>query len=218
MSKFFKTFVATIIWTLLSFNVGPHSTEQASDREIKILAFGDSLTACYRLAKDKAYPAQLEQLLNKDGLKARVVNAGVSGDTSAQALRRVQWSQKAGPFDAVLIAIGANDGLRLMPTSGLEKNLNQMIGDFLKVSKTVCLLGIRLPLNLPADYRAQFESIYPRLAKTHKLCYLPFILEGVATVEEYNLEDQIHPNERGQVIVAANVYKVLKPHISSSKP
>ncbi len=193
--------------------MGTHATALANGRQIKILAFGDSLTAGYQLSKDKAYPAKLEALLKGDGFAATVINAGVSGDTSAQGLRRVEWSQKAGPFDAVLIALGANDGLRLLPTDSLEKNLNQIIAAFKKTSKTLCILGIRLPLNLPADYRSRFESIYSRLAKQHKLCYLPFMLEGVATIEDYNLEDQIHPNEKGQDIVAQNVYKVLKPHL-----
>ena len=180
---------------------------------LRILAYGDSLTAGYGLDPADAYPAQLQTLLKADKLEVEVVNGGVSGDTSAQALRRVDWTYKRGPFDLVLLCIGANDGLRLLPLADFEKNLTALIDAFKKKNARVLLLGMRLPKNLDANYRATFEGIFLKVAKKQKIPFLPFLLEGVATDQMLNQEDQIHPNREGAQRVAKTVRAFLAPEL-----
>jgi acyl-CoA thioesterase-1 len=181
----------------------------ASGAKIRILAFGDSLTAGYRLEKSRAYPAQLEQKLKAQGFDAEVLNAGVSGDTSSQALRRVEWVLKKGPFDSVLVCIGANDGLRNQPIEQLEKNLNQIIQKFLDQNIKVILFDMKIPVNLNAEYRKSFEDVYARVAKLKKVHKGGFFLEDVAGKADLMLEDQIHPNEKGYEIISSRIAKVF---------
>ena len=168
----------------------------------------------------QAYPAQLESKLKGRGFDVQVVNAGVSGDTSAQGLRRVAWSLKQESYDYVLLCLGGNDGLRNLPVKDFEANMRSIVEAFKKSGATVVLLGIRLPLNIDEKYRKDFEATYVRLARDQKLTLLPFVLEGVATNHLLNLEDQMHPNKEGQVIVADNILKVLEPLLkkSAAKP
>lgn len=181
-------------------------------RNPKILAFGDSLTAGYQLAPSQAYPARLEKMLNEKGFEsAKVVNAGVSGDTSAQALGRVDWVMKQGPFGFVLLCIGSNDGLRMAPLKTTEKNIRELIQKFRAKGARVVLLGMKLPTNFDPNYRAQFERMYREIARSEKTDFLPFLLDGVATDQMLNLEDQMHPNAKGYEIVARNVLGVLAP-------
>jgi len=181
------------------------------------LAFGDSLTAGYKLPKEEAYPAQLEILLKEKGYTSiEIDNAGVSGDTSAQGLRRIGWSLKNKKYDFVLLALGANDGLRQLPVKDLKNNLSKMIFEFKKHGAIVLLIGIKLPINFDATYRKEFENVFPTLAKEHSLTFLPFLLDGVALKEKYNLDDQIHPNTQGQKIVAQNIFKALEPALKKN--
>lgn len=180
-------------------------------RHVKILAFGDSLTAGYQLPPAQSYPKQLETLLKGEGYDVEIANAGVSGDTSAQALARVDWNLKQGPYEIVLLAIGANDGLRLQPVKGFRTNLETLVARFQKHGARVLLLGMRLPTNFDAGYRKAFEKVYADVAKAKKLTFLPFLLEGVATDQMLNLEDQIHPNAQGYAIVAKNVAGLVRP-------
>ncbi len=167
------------------------------------------MTAGYKLPKEKAYPGLLEKLLQDEPVEASVLNAGVSGDTSAQALRRIPWVMKKGPFDWVILCIGANDGLRSMPLGELEKNLVQIVRKF-KDSKTkVLMFGMKLPVNLNRDYRMKFEKVYEKVAKEEGVFFHPFLLEGVAGVSELQLDDQIHPNEQGHVEVSKHVKEVF---------
>lgn len=188
-----------------------------NSKTVRILAFGDSLTSGYRLNPEQAYPKLLEKELHKRGLKnLEILNAGVSGDTSSQGLRRIQWTLKNGPFDYVLVALGANDGLRLLPPKNLESNLEKTILEFKKTGAKVILVGIKIPINLDPDFRKQFESIYPRLAKKMNLPFYPFLLEGVAADPELNLDDQIHPNSQGHEVIAQKLsdflFEILKDH------
>lgn len=178
---------------------------------MKILAFGDSLTAGYQLPPAQSYPKQLEALLKGEGYDVEIANAGVSGDTSAQALARVDWNLKQGSYEIVLLAIGANDGLRLQPVKNLEKNLDTLVTRFQKHGAKVLLLGMRLPTNFDAGYRKMFEKTYTNVAKARKLTFLPFLLEGVAADQKLNLEDQIHPNAEGYGVVAKNVAGLVRP-------
>ncbi len=181
----------------------------AYSQNLRIVAFGDSLTAGFRLEKSKAFPSILQQLLNTRGIKSEVVNAGVSGDTSAQALKRVDWVLKKQKFDWAIICIGANDGLRNQPLAQLEKNVTEIVNKFQENEIKVLLFGMKLPVNLDAKYRQDFEAVFARVARNKKTYYSPFLLDGVAGQPELQLEDQIHPNEEGQKKVAQNVANVL---------
>lgn len=180
----------------------------------RILAFGDSLTAGYQLPKSESYPAHLEQLLKTNGFaKAQVINAGVSGDTSQDALRRLDWSLKQGRFDLAVVAIGANDGLRQLKVDQFESNLEKIVTKLNASVPIVVLAGMKLPTNFDPSYVAQFQAVYPRIARKTKVGLIPFLLEGVALDPTLNLVDGIHPNAVGQKKVADLVFQNLKPRL-----
>lgn len=210
-----KICLPILFWVFGSVGGFVHS-QTSSDKiktakPVRILAFGDSLTAGYRLKPLEAYPQRLEARLREWGLThVSVVNAGVSGDTSGQGVRRIPWTLKRGPFDFVILALGANDGLRLMPVENLESNLEKSIVAFKSAGAKVILAGIRIPINLDPNYRDKFEAVYPRLAKKYKLPFYPFLLEGVAAEPSLNLDDQIHPNALGHKIIADRLADFVK--------
>ena len=187
--------------------------EKSLAKEIKILAFGDSLTAGYQLSQSDAFPAQIEKLLREKKYSVKITNAGVSGDTSAQGLRRVDWVLKSDQFDLALLCLGANDGLRLLPLPDMEKNLKAIIQKFHLAKIRVILVGIKLPTNTDTKYQKNFEDTFPRVAKQMKVDFIPFLLEGVAASEMLNLEDQIHPNQKGHQIIAAHLLKPIESAI-----
>ncbi len=175
-----------------------------------ILFLGDSLTEGYQLPKEDAYPAVIEKTLKQTRKDIKVINGGVSGATSASGLKRMDWYLKAKP-DFMVLALGANDGLRGMKIDQTEKNLAQVIEKAQERGITVILAGMKMPTNYGEPYRTNFENIYPKLAKKYSLKLIPFILDGVGGKPEYNLQDGIHPNPKGHEIMAKNVLKVLGP-------
>jgi acyl-CoA thioesterase-1 len=181
-----------------------------SDPRPKIVAFGDSLTAGFGLEKSQSYPAALQRLLDGRGYHYEVVNAGVSGETSAGGVRRID--RALGPdVRIVIVELGGNDGLRGLPAKDLKKNLAEVV-DAAKVhGATVLLTGMEAPPYLGADYTAQFRSVFGELAKEKHVAMMPFFLAGVAGNPDLNQVDGIHPNERGAEIVAENVFKSLEP-------
>jgi acyl-CoA thioesterase-1 len=215
--SFFKFLAAITILNVACITLFATTTKReastpkakAKAKTLRILAFGDSLTAGYRLSPEEAYPAQLEKLLSSKGIPAEITNGGVSGETSNQGLRRVDWNLKKGPFDWVLLCLGANDGLRQLPVPQMEANLRGLIQRFQASGAKILLLGVRLPTNYDPQYRKDFEAVYPKLAKEFKVPFIPFILEGVALENKLNLEDQLHPNAEGQKKVAENISKKL---------
>ncbi len=178
-----------------------------------VAILGDSLTAGYGLEESQAYPALVQQALRAGHPQWTVINAGVSGDTSTGALRRIAWVLKAKP-ELVLIAIGANDGLRGQPLDQLEANLRAIIAKVAAAGSTPLLAGMRLPTNLGADYRERFAAIYARVASETKTPLLPFLLEGVAMDPALNQADGIHPNAVGQERVAATVLAFVSPYLA----
>jgi acyl-CoA thioesterase-1 len=177
-----------------------------------ILFFGDSLTAGYGLSPEEAFPALVEKQLNKDGKANKVVNAGLSGETSAGGLSRIDWILRQ-PIDIFVLELGGNDGLRGLPLTETKKNLQAII-DKVKAKNPqakIVVVGMMVPPNMGNDYARQFNSIFPELAKKNKATLMPFLLEGVAGNEKLNLPDGIHPNIEGHKIVATNVAKVLMP-------
>ena len=183
-----------------------------------ILFFGDSLTAGYGLSPEEAFPALVEKTLLKKGQDVKVVNAGLSGETSAGGLSRIDWILRQ-PVDLLVLELGANDGLRGLPIDETRKNLQAII-DKVKVKYPSCkivLAGMMVPPNMGKDYGSAFQNLYYDLAKRNKATLIPFLLEGVGGIENLNQADGIHPNIEGHKIVAANVTKVITPLLSESK-
>jgi acyl-CoA thioesterase-1 len=183
-------------------NVAPHT----------VLFLGTSLTAGYGVAPEQAYPALIQAKIDSAGLPYRVVNAGVSGETSAGALRRTDWLLRQ-PFDVLVIETGANDMLRGMDLDSTRANLQRIL-DRVRAERpdaTIVLEGMMAPPNLGGAYTRAFQQIYPELAKENGVPLVPFLLEGVAGERDFNLADGIHPNAAGQRRVAETVWATLGP-------
>jgi acyl-CoA thioesterase-1 len=188
------------------------ASARAGAAERVLVVLGDSLTAGLGVAPDEAFPAQLEARLRRDGFAYRVVNAGVSGDTSAGGLRRVDWVLRARP-ELVVVALGANDGLRAQPVPALRDNLTAIVTRLRAAGARVLLAGMRLPPNYGAEYTAAFAGAFPAVARATSVPLLPFLLDGVAGDPALNQADGIHPNARGHRVVAETVWRALRPHL-----
>jgi len=180
-----------------------------------IVAFGDSLTAGMGLDESDAYPSQLQRRICKDGFEWKVVNAGVSGETSTAARERVKWVMKLKPR-LVILETGANDSLRGLDPKVTEENLRAIILAFKKQPGVrVLLAGMRTPENMGGDYPARFAEVYGRVAKAEAVPLIPFFLEGVAANPDLNQEDRMHPTKEGYAIIvdhiALQVEGLLKP-------
>jgi acyl-CoA thioesterase-1 len=182
-----------------------------------VLCLGDSLTAGFGLDEDQAYPAVLAGLAREAGHPWTVINAGVTGDTSAGGRRRLAWALKNHP-DVVLIALGGNDGLRGLSVDETRGNLAAIIDGVRAAGARPVLAGMQLPLNYGADYRAAFAAVYPALAAEKGVPLLPFLLEGVGGVGGLNQADGIHPTADGQRRIAATVYAFLAPLVDGPAP
>jgi acyl-CoA thioesterase-1 len=175
------------------------------DFEGTIVAVGDSLTAGYGVAADKAYPARLQERLLAEGFRYRVINAGVSGETSSGTLSRIDWIMTLDP-DIVILETGANDGLRGIPAELIEKNLNEIVRILKERNVTVVLAGMQMVGNLGRGYTEELRKVYPRVAEKQGISLIPFFLESVAGNPELNQQDSIHPTAEGYGIVANHVY------------
>ncbi len=186
----------------------------------RIVFLGDSLTAGLGLDSDRSYPSLIQKKLQAKGLDYEVVNAGVSGDTSAGGLRRLDWSLE-GDVRVLIVALGGNDGLRGLPPTDLKNNLKAIL-DRAKAAKIpVILAGMEAPPNNGVDYTNAFRAVYADLAKEYakeyKVTFIPFLLQGVAGDASLNQSDGIHPNVRGAEIVADTVWKELEPLVAPPK-
>jgi acyl-CoA thioesterase-1 len=177
----------------------------------KIVAFGDSLTAGYGLRPQESYPALLQKMIDADGFKYEVVNAGVSGDTSAGGVRRIDWSLEAGNVRFVILELGANDFLRGQPVAETKKNLSEIIDRAKSRDAQVLLAGMLTTTETGRDYEVEISDAFKSLAREHDVPLIPFFLEGVAGIDRLNQQDRVHPNAEGTRIVAATVYRYLKP-------
>jgi len=176
----------------------------------KIVAFGDSLTAGYGLTAAESYTSLLQKKLESDGYQYEVVNAGVSGDTSAGGLRRLDWALE-GDVRFLILELGANDLLRGQPVREMKKNLDQIIERAQARGVTVLLAGMYAPTNTGPDYQREVQDAFQALAREHHVSLIPFFLDRVAGVETLNQSDGIHPNAEGSRIVAETVYQSLRP-------
>ena len=172
-----------------------------------VVFLGDSLTAGNGLAADEAYPAVIQEQLVRLGRMLRVVNAGVSGDTSAGGLARLPWLLAQHP-DIVVVALGANDGLRGLPVAELERNLTAIVTRSREAGARVLLVGMRMPPNY-GDYARDFADVYPHVAELNSVPLVPFLLEGVGGDPALNQDDGIHPTAEGQKKLADTVLKGL---------
>jgi acyl-CoA thioesterase-1 len=175
-----------------------------------VIFLGDSLTAGLGLDADQAYPAVLDRRLDAAGMPVRVLNAGVSGDTTAGGLARLDWLLKQKP-DVLVVGLGANDGLRGLDLDDTEKNLREVVRRGKASGARVLLLGMMIPPNYGPDYTERFRKMYPAIAKDLDVPLVPFLLEGVGGVAELNQADGVHPTAKGQEMVAATV----KPYLVS---
>jgi acyl-CoA thioesterase I len=196
---------------------------QPSRREVygsterpRIVAFGNSLTAGLGVAQTDSYPAQLQRTLDAAGYAYRVVNAGVSGDTTAGGVRRVSWVLTSKPA-IVILELGANDGLRGLSLHETEANLEKIIQQFQQASVTVVLAGMKLPPNYGQEYTDGFEALYRAVAKQYHLTLIPFFLDGVAGSSSLNQADGIHPTGEGYRLIVERVFPVLEPLLKRNR-
>lgn len=188
---------------------GNAETSTAATGKKTLLIVGDSLTEGYGVGKQAAYPAQLEKLFRENKMAIHVKNAGSSGSTTASLKGRLKWHLKNKP-EYLMIALGANDGLRGFPIETTKNNLDEGIQLAADNGIKVILAGMLLPMNFGKEYRARFEAMYQELVKKHDVIFIPFLLKDVGGVKELNLADGIHPNEKGYEVVSKTVFEALK--------
>jgi len=203
MTRDFKTLLSIVLLLVMA------GAGRAYAAPIKILALGTSLTQGYGLPPGTEFTVQLQAALKQSGIDAVVTNAGVSGDTSAGGLARLDWSLADHP-DAVILELGSNDMLRGIAPSETEKNLRAILARLKAAHVKVLLTGMHAQRNLGADYVQAFDSIYPRLAKETHVLFYPFILDGVALNPKLNQADGMHPNPAGVKVMVARILPMVK--------
>lgn len=203
-----------LLWMLFflfgCFREDETSSVPMASQNYKILALGDSLTAGYGVESTQNYPSQLEAILQKNNYPYRLINAWVSGDTSANVLSRAQLYLEQKP-DMVILVVGWNDGLRGLDISEMKENIKKIIEIFQSQNIPVVLWGMDIPQNLWEQYRNDFKKVYDEIAKENsKIFLIPFFLEWVAGKKDLNIEDMIHPNSKGYAIIVENVFTFLE--------
>ncbi|WP_367872850.1 arylesterase [Luteolibacter sp. Populi] len=213
-----KTFAFWVL--LLNFSaLFPAPAQNANGGKKRIVVLGDSITAGYGLDPQEAYPALLQKKIDAAGLPYTVANAGVSGDTTAGGLRRIDWALGKDGAEVLVVALGGNDGLRGIKPGQTEENLAGIIDK--ARAKTpemkVLVAAMQMPDNMGAEFTGKFKELFPKVAKDKKAELVPFLLDGVGGVESLNQDDRIHPNVEGQKKVADNIWKVLEPILKAEE-
>lgn len=190
----------------------------SAQEDSRILFFGDSITAGHGIEEQQAYPALIQQKIDSLGWDYKVVNGGLSGETSAGGLRRIDWMLRQ-PVDVFVLELGGNDGLRGIDLDVTKNNLQKIID---KVDKTypealIVLAGMQVPPNLGPDYTQKFRTMYPDLAEKNDISLIPFLLEGVGGNEKLNQSDGIHPTAKGHKVLAENAWEILKPILQKER-
>ena len=195
---------------------GPATDADPDSGGLRIVAFGDSLTAGLGLPAEEAFPARLQLRIELAGYRGQVVNAGVSGETTAGGLRRLDWALE-GEVQILILALGGNDGLRGLPVDQMQDNLARMIAAARNRGAQVLLAGMEAPPNFGTDYADRFRGVFERLAADFEVVFVPFLLEGVAGVAKLNQADGIHPNADGAERVAAHIWSTLEPMVRAAQ-
>ena len=177
--------------------------------DYKVVLFGDSLMAGYGLDKKYHLSNVLEKNLNKKGIKVNVINASVSGDTSAGGLNRIDWTISEKNIDIILLGLGANDMLRGISPNETEKNLEEIIIKILNKKIQIVIVGMIAPDSHGDDYKNEFDKIFKSLSVKYEMDFIPFLLDGVALNPDLNLDDGMHPNEKGVIVISKNIEKKL---------
>lgn len=218
--------INALIWIVpllfLQGNCNSAEAPQIATSNLKILIIGDSLTEGYGVKKSQAFPALLEQLFIQDGLQVQVINGGISGSTTASGISRLKWFNKSpAQYQYLILALGANDGLRGLSLEQTQHNLEQTITSAQQMHIEVVLAGMQMPPNYGQDFQSKYQQIFRQLCQKWQLTCIDFLLQDVAGVPKLNIEDGIHPNAEGHKIIAKNLYPLLKkklfPSASGSK-
>lgn len=194
-------------------DAGP--VERTTSARPRIVFLGDSLTAGYGLAKEESVPSLIQARLHANGYRYEVINAGVSGDTSAGGLSRLDWSLE-GDVRILVIELGGNDGLRGLPVAGLKRNLTEIITRAQSRGIRVVLTGMEAPPNFGAAYTNEFRQVYRDLADAHDVTFMAFYLDGVAGIPSLNIADGMHPNAEGSQVIAGAMWRTLEPLLEKS--
>ena len=194
----------------LAYGVVPADRGNDATHRARVVILGDSLTAGLGLAPDDAYPALLQARVDAEGWPIEIAAMGVSGDTTAGGLRRLDWVLE-GDVELLLVALGGNDALRGLPVEQMQDNLAQIIDRTLDRGTRVVLAGMEAPPNFGAVYTSNFRDVFRSLAESRDVAFVPFLLEGVAGVPDLNQGDGIHPNEEGAARVAEHLWPSLEP-------
>jgi len=208
----FAIFLMLLITSLEPRCSAAAASPQPTAFEGTIVAVGDSLTAGLGLIEKNAYPAQLEMKLRESGMNWRVVNAGISGETSSGTLSRINWVLKLKP-DIVILETGANDGMRGTDPAVTKKNIDETVRILKENNVVVVLAGMRMFTNLGPAYTRAFADLYPAIARKHKIILIPFFLEGVAGDPKLNQNDGIHPTAEGYRIITSSIYPYVEKAI-----
>lgn len=200
---------------MIGLSLALAASPRAQAAEARILALGDSLTAGYGLPAAQGFTAKLDTALKAKGVAATVINGGVSGDTSAGGLGRIDWMLADKPTHAI-VELGANDGLRGLDAGQMEKNLDAVLTKLKAAGVKVLLTGMRAPPNFGTAYTQSFDAVFPRLAERHKVAFYPFFLDGVAANPQLNQADGIHPNEAGVNTVIERILPSVLSLLASS--
>jgi len=204
--------ILTVMWAFAGVSASLYGTALAANDETVIVALGDSLTAGFGVVSNDSFPVRLEAALRDAGVKARVVNAGVSGDTSAGGLARLDWVLAGNPDlvpDLVIVELGANDALRGLAPADMEVNLDAILTRLAGRGVPAVLTGMLAPPNMGRAYGDAFKAVFPRLAKRHGVVFYPFFLDGVAAQPALNQPDGIHPNAAGVRVIVER----FTPHL-----
>jgi acyl-CoA thioesterase-1 len=196
--------------TAPSYQRTPPAIEASEDHRPVVVALGDSLTSGQGVDPEFNYPSRLQRMIDEEGYSYRVVNYGVSGDTSAQGLNRLQSVLELKPA-IVIVELGANDGLRGMPAQVTQKNLAEIVNRLKSRNVRVVLAGMQVPPNYGPLYAGAFKNIFSDIARKYDVALIPFFLKGVGGISALNQDDGIHPTAEGYAIVTENVWKVLQP-------
>ena len=192
-----------------SISGGVENGVEATRARPRIVALGDSLTAGLGLQRDETYLARLQEILRAEGYDVEVVNASVSGDTTAGGLRRLEWALE-GDVRILIVALGGNDGLRGLPVGQMKENLREIVTRAQQKGVAVLLAGMEAPPNFGSLYTDQFREVFHELAREYEVGFVPFLLEGVAGNADLNQADGIHPTAEGARTIAAHMWPVLQ--------